>query len=168
MQEKSFETVIISTFLFKKFDLPCFYQLVTGFHGNGNGISIPRFRFSATPCQLRAVNAIWLTARIQNSSILKWQRGKEKVCQVISLFSLWKGHSFMIVWAIDRWLSDTCKVQQRLSWLINLNLFSTLHKVPYLIAINWPVMVFLVLHLLSLWWALKWCRCLKETIWWSQ
>lgn len=63
-----------------KFDLPYFHQLVTGFHGNGNGISIPRFRFSAAPCQLRAVNAIWLTARIQNSSILKWQRERKRKC----------------------------------------------------------------------------------------
>lgn len=53
---------------------------MTGFHGNGNGISIPRFRFSAAPCQLRAVNAIWLTARIQNSSILKWQRERNRKC----------------------------------------------------------------------------------------
>lgn len=82
-QEKSFKTVIISTILVQKFDLPCFHQLVTGFHGNGNGISIPAFLDSpAAPCQLRAVNAIWLTARIQNSSISKWQREIENVCQV--------------------------------------------------------------------------------------
>lgn len=66
--------------LIQKFDLPCFHQLVTGFHGNGNGISISCFRFSAVPCQLRAVNAIWLTARIQNSSILKRQRERERKC----------------------------------------------------------------------------------------
>lgn len=53
---------------------------MTGFHGNENGISILRFRFSAAPCQLRAVNAIWLTARIQNSSIIKWQRERKKRC----------------------------------------------------------------------------------------
>lgn len=76
--------------LIQKFDLPCFHQLVTGFHGNGNGISISCFRFSAVPCQLRAVNAIWLTARIQNSSILKWQgegerKGLPSPCTSLSL-----------------------------------------------------------------------------------
>lgn len=53
---------------------------MTSFHGNRNGISIPHFRFSAALCQLRAVNAIWLTARIQNSSILKWQRERKRKC----------------------------------------------------------------------------------------
>lgn len=81
MQEKSFKRVIFFfNILVQKFDLPCFHQLVTSFHGNVNGISIPHFRFSAAPCQLRAVNAIWLTARIQNSSILKWQRERKRKC----------------------------------------------------------------------------------------
>lgn len=97
--------------LVQKFDLPCFHQLVTRFHGNKNGISIPHFRFSAALCQLRAVNAIWLTARIQNSSILKWQRERKRKCLPSHFaFLPLKRHNFMIVWDIDWQLSDTCNV----------------------------------------------------------
>lgn len=87
--------------LTQKFDLPYFHQLVTGFHGNGNGICISCFRFSAVPCQLRAVNAIWLTARIQNSSILKWQRERKRkfLPSHFTSLSLFKNNTIL-------WLSE--------------------------------------------------------------
>lgn len=134
--------------LIQKFDLPCFHQLVTGFHGNGNGISISCFRFSAVPCQLRAVNAIWLTARIQNSSILKWQRERERK----SLPSPCTSLSLRIIPLYDRlshWLviirhtpSLTMSLLGRLSWSS-----STLHTA---VPLAW--MVFLAPHLLCLGW----------------
>lgn len=135
--------------LIQKVDLPCFHQLVTGFHGNGNGISISCFRFSAVPCQLRAVNAIWLTARIQNSSILKWQRERERKSLPSPCISL----SLRIIPLYDRlshWLmtirhtpSLTMSLLGSLSWSS-----SALHTA---VPLAW--MVFLAPHLLCLGWA---------------
>lgn len=137
-----------------------------------NGISIPRFRFSAAPCQLRAVNAIWLTASIQNSSIFKWQRERKRKC-LPSHFAFLPLKRTQFYDCLSYWLMVIGHIQHPAVPLLTNQFKSLFHpsqsSLPHY-------------DLTGLWlpswlstcfpndghWTGKWSKCWKETIWWPQ
>lgn len=158
--------------LVQKFNLPCFHQLVTGFHGNGNGISIPHFRFSAAPCQLRAVNAIWLTARIQNSSILKWQRERKRKC-LPSHFTLLPLKRTLFYDCLSYWQTiighKGCPAVSLMTHQSKSLFHPSQSSVPHCdLARLWWSSWSSTCYPCGGYWSGKWSKFFKETIWWSQ
>lgn len=170
MQEKSFKAATISTFLFKIWST-LFSPVGDWFPWKWKWNKHSRFRFLAAPCQLRAVNAIWLTARIQNSSILKWQRERKRnVCQVISVFSWKKKKRTQFYDYLSYWLTIIGHTQlptvpfpsNRFKCLFHSS--QSFFFIFTFLLFNWSVIAFLEVHLLSWWWALnkKVVKMLKE------
>lgn len=112
-----------------------------------NGISIPLFRFSAAPCQLRAVNAIWLTASIQNSSILKWQRERKRKC-LPSHFTFLPLKRTQFYDCLSYWRMVIRHIQCPTVLLLTNQFKSLFHpsqsSLPHYVWLNWPVVTFLV------------------------
>lgn len=123
-----------------------------------NGISIPLFRFSAAPCQLRAVNAIWLTASIQNSSILKWQRERKRKC-LPSHFTFLPLKRTQFYDCLSYWRMVIGHIQCPTVLLLTNQFKSLFHpsqsSLPHYDLTGLWLPSWLSVHLLSQWWALN-------------
>jgi hypothetical protein len=92
---RNFETDYFNI-LIQKFDLPYFHQLVTGFHGNRNGICISCFRFSVVPCQQESCKCHLVNSEDPEFFHFKVAEGEEKKTLAKSFhFSLFKNNTVL-------------------------------------------------------------------------
>lgn len=107
-------------------------------------------------------------------SILKWQRERNRKCLPSHFAFLFEKDT--VLWLseplTDVSIEHILRPKSTSSWLICLNLFPPFTKFLTSLRFNWPVIAFLVVHLLSQrdgHWTEKCCqKCWKETAEWFQ